>query len=79
MTEEWRDWQLVWYAADLVQRPGERPPKDAEPSADGAWATGYVERDGRRLVAAMWMRYRMPTRGTLARATEARRVREIAE
>lgn len=72
MTEEWRDWRLVWYDADLVKRPPDKPVAGAELSADGAWATGFV--DGR--VAAMWMRYRMPTRDALRRA--AARTSDVA-
>lgn len=69
MTDEWREWRLVWYAVDLVRRPGDQPPDSAELSADGAWATGFVERDGATHVGAMWMRYRKPTSETLARAS----------
>lgn len=76
MSEEWRDWRLVWYSTDLRSRPPQKPTQGAELSGDGAWATAYVERDGRPVVAAMWMRYRMPTRETLAREAEARRARE---
>lgn len=72
--EEWRDWRLVWYDGDLLRRkPGEKPPKNAELSADGAWASAYVEHDGRTIVAAMWMRYRMQTKTELARLSKARR------
>lgn len=78
MTERWRDWRLVWHHADLKRRPPEKPPASAELSGDGAWATAYAERDGGQIVAAMWMRYRMPTRETLAREAEARRAREAA-
>lgn len=77
MAETWRDWRLVWYStAHYKRRPSEKPPKTAELSGDHAWASTYAD-DG-RTVTAMWMRYRLPTRETLAREAQARREREAA-